>query len=831
MPSHSPFTDLTAHIFPPPEFAIVGGGVGGLAVAALFERYKIPYVILEKRKEGTHLDGADLGLFPAAIDVLVELGVPDEFWTHHSSRVEHVHVCKARHLQGPPAVPGQDGPTGMQVPNGAGNGKVGSMMVDGASIKTASPVAGGSEASSSTGFAGVFGGHSRATTAGSATSSVDLAHLDTIVLADPIKSLNMENVLGTGQCMRMTNRRSLMSQLMTMVPREKILFESSVIQCTENDNHVELVFTYQHAFASLVVPMVIGADGIKSVCRQLTTQYRAETLAAAATDTSSKPSSSSVPNSSPRYAGEICYRGSFPLPQEERAQREDANDPAKALLRRQLHKLMIKDDFHKPRSMSLYYDKERRFSFGFLNEIGSYGYWWVREKWQGSREAFKAKQLKREGEEPPAHWPEPLQSMFRLTRADHFYLQPIVDREADSDPMAWYSARCVLLGDAAHPTTPALFQGANMAIEDAHLLVRLIVAHGPAVKPTVLFDQFARTRIKHVSRIQRESFRQTKVSQWQSKTSTLLRDAALKIIPTKMIEGKLRKASAWDPDAAVREALSDTPAGSASVAKPVRSVSTGMYKKGSAGSVTSGLGKDGSSSGFFSMFGLGSNKHGTVSSSGVSTSSQDLMRESTDSALGGFRPRTSSSSSVSGHVALSSAMQAGGNLGGAGHSLGQGARGANADMSMRSGKALSITSSLQSDQVSTHSPSPSTPAPPLPCDLDALAQSMQGMTFHDPVNDTEYANACPRISGGGGSRFPHHQEYMHTHVEEDEDEDDEHVLNAAGLDHLFTLSLAAATNAGVAAAAAGDGIAPKHQGGLAVPPLRGSSRSDSAIVQ
>jgi len=37
-------------------------------------------------------------------------------------------------------------------------------------------------------------------------------------------------------------------------------------------------------------------------------------------------------------------------------------------------------------------------------------------------------------------------------------------------PAPWYSGRIILVGDAAHPTTPQLASGAGMAIEDGLVL-------------------------------------------------------------------------------------------------------------------------------------------------------------------------------------------------------------------------------------------------------------------------------------------------------------------------------------------------------------------------
>ncbi|OCH92783.1 FAD/NAD(P)-binding domain-containing protein [Obba rivulosa] len=69
----------------------------------------------------------------------------------------------------------------------------------------------------------------------------------------------------------------------------------------------------------------------------------------------------------------------------------------------------------------------------------------------------------------------------------------------------WHKGRVALLGDAAHPTSPHLGQGANQAFEDIYHFVRLLVKHNPsAADPSTAilhaaFSEYETIRIPRAS--------------------------------------------------------------------------------------------------------------------------------------------------------------------------------------------------------------------------------------------------------------------------------------------------------------------------------------------
>ncbi|KZO93488.1 FAD/NAD(P)-binding domain-containing protein [Calocera viscosa TUFC12733] len=74
------------------------------------------------------------------------------------------------------------------------------------------------------------------------------------------------------------------------------------------------------------------------------------------------------------------------------------------------------------------------------------------------------------------------------------YIRPIAP--------VWHKGRAVLLGDAAHPTTPFLGQGANQSTEDVYHLVRCLLQHAPLTSESLdkAFTEYAAVRMDRVRR-------------------------------------------------------------------------------------------------------------------------------------------------------------------------------------------------------------------------------------------------------------------------------------------------------------------------------------------
>lgn len=126
---------------------------------------------------------------------------------------------------------------------------------------------------------------------------------------------------------------------------------------------------------------------------------------------------------------------------------------------------------------------------GFLPIGGGRTYWFatanVQAGWTDGKGGAKAALLKRF-----ADWYTPIPAVIDATPDEAILRNDIFDR----NPVTrWTDGRVTLLGDAAHPTTPNLGQGACMAIESAFVLAECLKAHGVNGLSAYERKRFART--------------------------------------------------------------------------------------------------------------------------------------------------------------------------------------------------------------------------------------------------------------------------------------------------------------------------------------------------
>ncbi len=122
-------------------------------------------------------------------------------------------------------------------------------------------------------------------------------------------------------------------------------------------------------------------------------------------------------------------------------------------------------------------------------------------------------------------WHEPIEKLIESTDEAAILRNDIVDRE----PLpGWTQGRVTLLGDAAHPMTPNLGQGACQAIEDAVVLADCIAATDD-VKAAL--RNYEAKRRKRANQIVRQSWRVGQMIQMENEWFCKLRNALMKLTP------------------------------------------------------------------------------------------------------------------------------------------------------------------------------------------------------------------------------------------------------------------------------------------------------------
>ncbi|MGW8985678.1 FAD-dependent oxidoreductase [Streptomyces parvus] len=133
-------------------------------------------------------------------------------------------------------------------------------------------------------------------------------------------------------------------------------------------------------------------------------------------------------------------------------------------------------------------------------------------------------------------WPDPVPALIRATPAEAVLPVDIFDR----DPVErWSTRRVTLVGDAAHPMTFNLGQGANQAIEGAVVLAQCLsgaeghrrdgIGDVDADELAGALASYESRRTDRARRVARRSRVNGVLSRWQNPAVCLLRDAFMRV--------------------------------------------------------------------------------------------------------------------------------------------------------------------------------------------------------------------------------------------------------------------------------------------------------------
>jgi 2-polyprenyl-6-methoxyphenol hydroxylase-like FAD-dependent oxidoreductase len=132
-------------------------------------------------------------------------------------------------------------------------------------------------------------------------------------------------------------------------------------------------------------------------------------------------------------------------------------------------------------------------------------------------------------------WHAPVPAVLEATPAERILRTDIFDRE----PIArWHHGRVVLLGDAAHPMTPNLGQGAAQAIEDAGALAASLAAAATLEDGLLRYES---ARVRRTRAFVQASRRFGEVAQWRHPLAVLARDLLMRLTPERALVAQARR--------------------------------------------------------------------------------------------------------------------------------------------------------------------------------------------------------------------------------------------------------------------------------------------------
>lgn len=181
--------------------------------------------------------------------------------------------------------------------------------------------------------------------------------------------------------------------------------------------------------------------------------------------------------------------------------------------------------------------------FGYVPLRDGRVYWFAVRPSTADDEPEPGELLERFGQ-----WHDPIPELIAATETKRIGYQPI---ERLARPLRTYSrGQAALVGDAAHAMPPTLGQGANLALEDAAVLVSVLrpLATDPdprAVPPAL--TSYDKQRRRRTQRIARQAHLLGAAGQWPNPLVAFGRDLAFRFAPDGLMDWGMRRVQQWTP--------------------------------------------------------------------------------------------------------------------------------------------------------------------------------------------------------------------------------------------------------------------------------------------
>ena len=270
------------------------------------------------------------------------------------------------------------------------------------------------------------------------------------------------------------HRADLHEYLYQSINKENIVTGKKIVDVQQNYDQVVVYFDDD---TTETADFLIATDGINSKIRQRI-----------------------LPKSKPRYAGYICWRG------------------------------VIKDDTYQSKKSIETWGPDGRFGLTPLKDNQIYWYACKNTPLNSDVYQWDLTDIKRNF----ANYSGLIRSTLQKTKQEDLITTPIMDLE----PLSGYNFnRILLMGDAAHATTPNMGQGACMAVEDVCVFIDELKINQDDVFKS--FENYNIRRLKRTHYIIQTSRLAGKVAQFENKIISELRNFAFRKLPTSIAQSPL----------------------------------------------------------------------------------------------------------------------------------------------------------------------------------------------------------------------------------------------------------------------------------------------------